>query len=48
MMTIKIRDGVRCIWNQFDYKFVTDANGDGMPDDKKSYSLTSFVLTKEN
>ena len=35
------------LWNQFDYKFVTDANGDGMPDDKKSYSLTSFVLTRK-
>lgn len=35
------------LWNQFDYKFVTDANGDGMPDDKKSYSLTSFALTRK-
>lgn len=35
------------LWNQFDYKYVTEGNGDGAPGKKKSYGLTNFILTRK-
>lgn len=35
------------LWNQFDYKYVTDRAGNGTPGEKKSYSLTNFTLTRK-
>lgn len=35
------------LWDQFDYHFVTDATGGGVPGEKKSYNLVNFALTRK-